>query len=271
METTKVREMCKDLEASLKAMLESIALEEQDPLQRIVKCRAAVRSKVEELKRFVRKYGFRDTREQVVFFKETKPIVLSQYYYYDQLLSIKLNEPVGEPKALESYYYSKLNEFKRYSLAHKDFLAYCLSGSTDMDEIYFVIHESGTSDPSLDHQFSTEYDSILSTFIANRMLQGHLEGLIKTFQRQQSTSALTWTGKKAYLVELLYALHEAQVFNDGRAGIKEIALVLETQFNTDLGNYYRHFTEITGRKTGKTIFLDLLREKLAKRIDQADY
>jgi len=81
---------------------------------------------------------------------------------------------------------------------------------------------------------------------------------------------LLWTAPKAALIELLYSLHSAGVFNDSNAEIGQIARYLQTAFGVDLGNYYRAFQEIRIRKSGRTNFIDMLKKKLVERMDYSD-
>jgi len=271
MKTSEIRTLCSELEHGMKERLETLAAENRDVLQRLVKSREAVRKAIEELKAYVHQYKFGGIAEEIQFFKEIKPVIMSQYHYYDKLVCVKVNEPSGDREVLKAYYHSVLKDLQSYRVVHKDFLAYCLSGATDLDDVYFLRRNQLLADPTVDSQFSTGYDEILARLLSNRLVTEHVDGQIARLDAGTTASPLTWTTKKAYLVELVYALHEAQVFNEGRAGIKEIAALFENQFNTSLGNYYRHFAEITVRKTNRTNFLDLLKAKLTKRLDEADY
>ena len=80
-----------------------------------------------------------------------------------------------------------------------------------------------------------------------------------------------WTAPKVYLIELIYAFHMEGVFNNGASELKEIVAYLEAAFDVQLGNYYRTFIEICTCKSEKTRFLDILRERLSKRMDDAGY
>jgi hypothetical protein len=270
MKGVRIKEFCVGLETAMKSELESIAKEASDALQRIAKSRSVVSGKIEAVKRFVHDYSFCDVTEQIEFFKEIKPVFLSQYFYYDRLFTFTVNRPT-EKVELVAHCHAALADIRQYTALHKDFLAYCLSGATDKDDVYFVPQKAPAFNPLEDSRFTTSYDLPLGMHLANRLLQDYIEKVLKEQQNGQAPSPLTWTSKKAYLVELLYAFHEAQVFNNGKADIKEIASVLEIQFNTNLGNYYRHFTEITARKTNRTNFIDLLKEKLTRRLTEADY
>lgn len=80
-------------------------------------------------------------------------------------------------------------------------------------------------------------------------------------------SKLYWTESKTALIELVYALHAQGAVDNGKADIKDIAAVFEHLFGVELGDYYRTFLEIRVRKTGRTKFIDSLRNSLIKRME----
>lgn len=59
-------------------------------------------------------------------------------------------------------------------------------------------------------------------------------------------------------------------FIKGTVDLKDLAIGFENLFHTDLENYYRVFQEIRIRKESRTTFLDQLKERLIKRMDEAD-
>lgn len=79
-----------------------------------------------------------------------------------------------------------------------------------------------------------------------------------------------WTGSKVALVELIYALHTEGVFNNGASELKEVTTFFEAAFGVDLGQFNRTFLEIRTRKSERTKFLNVLKEKLILRMDDAD-
>jgi len=268
MKTIDIKTFCDQLQESMKLKLEAIAQDNKEIIPRAVKSQAIVKSCIDELKAFVYQYNFQSKAEQIGFFKETKPIIISHFYYYENLFALKVNEPSGEQAIVKAYYYNELNRLTEYLTVHKEFYAYCLSGSTDLDELYFVSRPGAFLSPDTDTRFSTGYDGILAMILANQLIKEHVEGLLKNLSSDlNGNSPLTWTTKKAYLVELIYALHGVEAFNNGKADIKQIANLFENLFSVSLGNFYRHFSEIGIRKTGRTNFIDQLKEKLEKRLD----
>jgi hypothetical protein len=81
---------------------------------------------------------------------------------------------------------------------------------------------------------------------------------------------LEWTESKSALVELIYALHYQGAVESSKAGIKEIAACFESLFRIELGDYYRTFTDIKLRKSGRAKFLESLKDNLLKKLDEAD-
>jgi hypothetical protein len=71
------------------------------------------------------------------------------------------------------------------------------------------------------------------------------------------------------LVELIYAMHAAKVFNYGKADLRQIASCFEHAFAIDLGNHVRIFSDVKLRKSGQTIFLDQLRCDLLGMINDS--
>ena len=81
---------------------------------------------------------------------------------------------------------------------------------------------------------------------------------------------LTWTAPKVYLIELIYALQGAGVFNNSVTDIKELTVFFEYTFSVELGNIYNSFSEMRLRKKSRSVFLDLLRDRFIQRMDEAD-
>jgi hypothetical protein len=269
MKTMDVKTFCAQLQEGMKSKLEGVARDNKEITARVAKSQAIIKSSIIELKAFVCQCRFQNKSEEIEFFKVAKPVIVSQYYYYEKLLELKMNEPSGELSVIKEYYYSELNRLQEYLVGHKEFYAYCLSGSTELDELYFLSRPGTFLSPDSDTRFSTGYDGILAQILANQLIREYVEAIIKNLSSDPgTTSPLTWTTKKAYLVELIYALHGVKAINDGKAEIKQIASLFENLFNVSLGNFYRHFTEIGIRKTGRTNFIDQLKEKLEKRLDE---
>ncbi|NOT77003.1 MAG: hypothetical protein HOP08_18930 [Cyclobacteriaceae bacterium] len=267
MKTIDINAYSSQLQDKLNSKIENIAGENADFIQRSSKSLVAIQEVLSDMKEFVYKYEFQSAIEEVAFFKETKPGFLSQYYYYDGLIDLKLSEPVDHER-LKFHYFDQLSKQQEFVKAHQEFYIYCVSGSTHFDEQYFTRGKAIFKAPDIDTRFSTGYDNTLARILASHLIRGRVEKLIKGLVNEPGISPLKWTAKKADLVELIYALHKVEAFNDGKVEIKQIANLFENLFNVSLGNFYRHFQEIGLRKGGRTTFIDLLKEKLEQRLDE---
>lgn len=266
MNATDVRTFSSQLLEAMKTKLESTAKENTEPLTRASKSLVVIRNSIEDLKQFVSRHGFADKMREIEFFKEIKPVFSSQYFYYEALFNMKITEPPRDSDDFLPFLRRKLSSITTFFYEHREFYSYCLSGATDLDELYFISRSGTFHGPDIDTKFSTGYDSILAKLLADQMLNEYIGTLASSSEPESST--LTWTGKKADLIELMYALHAAGAFNHGKAEIKQIASTFESLFNINLGNFYRHFSEITIRKSGQTNFIDHLKVTLEKRIDE---
>jgi hypothetical protein len=272
MKTMDIKSHCDRLQDNLKQQLETINLENPEPVSKISKCMIALNTTISNLKSFVHDYTFHNTEEEIHFFKEIKPIFLSQYYYYEKLFSVRINEPFEGGPSLRHYYNDQLNDLQSFIKLHAEFYRYCLSNSKDLDDRYFKRTESPLKDPDIDSKFSTGYDNTLARILACQLVKEYLIGLIQNISTDfdPCKSQLKWTGSKAALIELIYALQCVDTVNGGKVDIKQIADPFESLFNISLGNYYRHFQEIRLRKSGKATFLDLMKEKFIQRLDELD-
>jgi hypothetical protein len=129
-----------------------------------------------------------------------------------------------------------------------------------------------------DRTFSTSHDYLVARIIANDLIELYLEDKllnmnnrdIKEKSQVNHKVKQNWTGSKVALIELLYALHSEGVFNNGASDLKEVAEYFESVFDIDLGQYHRAFLEIRVRKSEPTKFLNTLKEKLIKRMENTD-
>ncbi|MCA4896330.1 MAG: RteC domain-containing protein [Cytophagales bacterium] len=272
MEGQDIKTFSDRLHEKLKQQLEVMSLENSESIAIASKSLQAIKASLIELKGFVRDYPFKEEQEEIQFFKEIKPVFMSQYYYHEKILSIKINEPVGNREELIRYYYQELKLIQDFKNKNCEFYKYCITNSTHLDDQYFSREGNRNINPNEDERFSTGCDNTLALLLANQMLMDYLQSAIKkaSSESEDEEVLLTWTGPKTYLIELVYALQSAETFNNGKADIKQIASAFENIFNISLGNYYRVFQEIQQRKKGKSYFLDQLKDKFILRVNEFD-
>lgn len=265
--------------------IQSIQQAEYDIIKESIKIISVLEEAFEKLKKFVTNLTFKDQSEEILFFKEIKPQMFSLLIYYNKVYNVEMRIPNGTVNDKKLYIENILSRIKYFFEMNFDFYHYYRSGSTHLDKYYFL-----RSKPDIqlildsfyferDSRFSTSHDFKVSKILAYEMLTAYLNNkLIQLNKDEYSTDThnsipkvkLTWTGKKAELVELIYSWDTAKCFNNGNTNIKELAEYIESAFNINLGDFYHTFLEIRERKGSRTQFLDKLIKFLNDRMDNLD-
>ena len=244
-----------------------------------------IRPLFEELREFIHRYNFQGVDEEILFFKNIKPFILSKLIYFNDIYLLELRKPHGSKEALKKYYKSKQTTITEFCNANLDFYQYYRSKAIHLDKYYFLrghenyklCHGCGMFDK--DPVFSTCYDHKVAKMLAYDMLEIYLQQRLQNLERQEvietsrtslPNNPFRWTGTKIAAIELGYAIYAAGVLNNGNADIKEIMTYLEASFKIDLGDYYRTYLTMRERKKDKTSFLTSLINKLLHKMDEDD-
>lgn len=244
-----------------------------------------IRPLFEELREYTHKYDFRDDEEEIFFFKNIKPLILSKLIYYNDIYTLELRKPNGNKEVVKEYYKKKQTAITDFCNNNLDFYQYYRSKATHLDRYYFLrghenyklCHNCGLLDK--DPLFSTCCDHRVAKMLAYDMLEIYLQQRLQDVERievvETSRASLPdnpfrWTGTKVAAIELGYAIYAAGVLNNGNADIKEIMTYIEASFKINLGDYYRTYLTIRERKRDRTAFLNSLIEKLLRKMDEND-
>lgn len=241
-----------------------------------------LKEKLNEMKLFLLSHPFVDEKEEILFFKHQKPMLLGRLIYFYKIYRIESHRPPCEELA-EEYYMKRQEELKLFFDRHVAFYQYYRSGATYRDTHYFlrgqyeVSTETETYDFEDAPEFSTGYDRLVARIIATEMLYAHHTTRRRTLSQPKDTELssvllkeYSWTDKKAAAVELIYALHSAGSINNGQLDIIELVNLFEIVFHIDLSNVYHIFKAIKERKMNRTVYLDVIKERLQKRLDDDD-
>lgn len=68
-----------------------------------------IRPLCDELRKYISAYKFANEAEEINFFKEQKPEVLSKYLYYNKIYVIESKYPTGSDVAQREYLYKELD------------------------------------------------------------------------------------------------------------------------------------------------------------------
>lgn len=274
----------KSIIIELENHLNFISIEIDDPIELSEQAVNYILKTIEKLRKQLLKKEFKSQEEEINFFKNIKPRILSKLIYYNTVYKIETRKPHGGEKEVKKYLNNELGRLKRFFDNNLDFYRYYRTNSTYLDFKYFV---RGKHDIKLsldtfyfeaDHRFTTSHDFIVAKIIAHDLIQVYLENeltnldkkLAKEKSQHEPNKKLTWTGSKVSLIEIIYAFQSEGVFNNGTADIKDIVEHFEENFNINLGQYRRTFLEIRARKTDRPKFIQSLKDTLEKRMDNFD-
>ena len=244
-----------------------------------------IRPLFEGLREFIHQYTFQDTNEEISFFKNTKPFILSKLIYFNDIYLLELRKPNGSKEVLKEYYKKKQTAITEFCNANLDFYQYYRSKATHLDKYYFLrghenyklCHNCGMFDK--DPLFSTCCDHRVAKMLAYDMLEIYLQQRLQNIEKQEvieySRASLPdnpfrWTAPKVAAIELGYSIYAAGVLNNGNADIKEIMTYIEASFKIDLGDYYRTYLAMRERKRDRTPFLNSLIQKLIRKMNEDD-
>lgn len=270
--------------SKLNEQLNFTDLEIDDPILRSENALNVIVNSIEKLKEIFEKEKIKSQEYEIDFFKNIKPKFTSKLIYYNAIFKIETKKPHGGERILKKYLNNELDKLKRYFDNNLDFYKYYRTGSNYLDHKYFT---RGKFDIKLaldsfyfevDHTFSTSHDFKVAKIMAHDLIQVYLEDKLLMIENREPKEKSqvnpkvkqNWTGSKVALIELLYALHTEGVFNNGASDLKDVAEYFENIFNIDLGQYHRAFLEIRMRKSDQTKFLNGLKEKLVKRMENTE-
>ena len=239
----------------------------------------------EQLREMIISYSFPSVEDEICFFKELKPEILSKYIYFNKVYHIELKCPDGSNNCIQEYLSAELDKLTYFFRNNIEFYQYIRSQSTHLDNFYFTRKSIGTSTiPSFesfqydaDPLFSTGYDYKVAKILCNKYLKVYLENRIANLNNNvehkivkgSKYRTICFTGKKNALIELGYALVSSGDINHGNIEIKEFMEYLSSIFNIDLGGYYDAYIAMKERKD-QTSYLNRLIEQLTKRMKEDD-
>jgi len=273
-----MKEFCENLYQEMMCEINGVHRQGYSPLKESEAAYGLVNKYMCQLKDHILKVGFEGPEMEITFFKQAKPkFVAKQIYYGERFFSLNglLDQEEAVPE-MEQQLTAIKKHFKKH---HFLYTYYRLEKSTldrwlflrNVKEIPFInqrplLHRDSRFETVGSYRFGKfmAYEELMKTF------KDELGKVAFTKSSLPATNLLKWTGPKVHLVELIYALKVAGVFNNGQAELKEVARSMEQMLGTKTGDIYRVFQEIRLRKKGRTVFLDSLKEKLEGYMEEAE-
>ena len=243
---------------------------------------------LEQIKKATIEEGFKSNDEEIEFFRELKPRLHAQVFYFKTLLAAEQNFPIGTNKIKKQFLNNHLERFHFFFEENKEFIRYYRSGETHLDPNFFVrqnarMHKNLENDfTEIDFRWNTGYDLILAKCMAYEKLECHIKNELSRIKKNDDSlnspfshfnnqkSKLKWTDSKTALVELGYALHANGSVNNGNTDIKSVMNTLQEVFQIELGDHYKIYYEIKSRKIIRSKYLSQLIESLNNKIESEE-
>lgn len=209
---------------------------------------------------------------QIFFFKNLKPEIVSTFSYYQERIQIDRDIKKFTEEEKKRYLSKKIKTLNKLFSKNTEFYTYHELGLTNNDCHYFsecdMNEELYKIRPelcmSIQHYFSRK-DTLLADFLkqeklikyCNNIAQKKTNGqlILPLFQEN-----LNWTDSNTSLVEIAVALKEIKAINNGDVSIKEIVLGLKSLFNVDgITDVYSYTKDIKQRVKDPTKFIDKMK------------
>ena len=242
-----------------------------------------IEKKLKEMFNWLKKHVFKTLQEEIYFFKELKPRMVSKLLYYKELLNVESSLPPSK-KNKRKHYEEWLSKIHQYGINNREFYQYYRSRTTVKDEDLFVrrsyknIFRDDCCLINYDSKLCTSHDYNVAIIIANDMLTSYLENKLDelngtTTGYNPMNNKITWTGTKIEMAEMIYGLHYKQMLNNGNIDIKEIARGFSIAFNIDIDEktLYRCLQDIKKRYPINGIFLQDLSDVANNKFRGEDF
>lgn len=261
----------------LKNNLQRIESDEYDAIPRAEKAVGICTVTLLKLRDYVTQLDFNTKEEEIYFFKEMKLYALEEYLYYSKLWEILVRQPVTSIKRRKKYLRKMIAETQKFFNENTEFYLYYRSGSTYLDEKYFVHTEiSCTLNCQhfiFDPYFSTSHDYTLAAIKANEKIAAYCNTEINQLKNRRNNRGIRtdmfWWLDKRDLMQIIYGIYYTDAVNKGDVHIKELVKGFESLFNIRLSGYYHTFYEITQLKKEPLAYLNLMKETLEKLLEES--
>ncbi|MDD7914909.1 RteC domain-containing protein [Polaribacter ponticola] len=239
-----------------------------------------------DLRVYIRNNKFKDSDEEIDFFKHIKPNIYADFIFYNCLLKYHVNKPNATNSILKNYFKNELKKLESKKRKNLKFYQYYKHNSTFLDHLYFLRENKQLDlfsiDISiyLDSEFYTSHDKLAAEVIAYDLLTNFYKQEINKLKNIASgkfddnnkigKSPLNWTASKTDLIELVYVLKVSGAINTGNINTKALVNIFSSLFNIEVSNHYKIYSDIKNRSTERTKFLKKLVEDFQTKLEYDD-
>ena len=268
------------LTEKLEREISKISNSNQTEIQKCETQKVLIFEHYQELRKFTSSYQFKSEQEEIEYFKHLKPQVLSELLYCNKATKMIHFSQIQCIEISKKHLNCELKKIANFYESHIDFVGYMNSEQTFSDETLFLRKNANLSVvPSYlllreDADQITNGGHLVVKLLLNtklhKFIQNKLDGQSESKNSKTIKSDFLWTASKSALIEVIYALYYKGAINNGSAEIKQLVHGFESFFNIELGDPYRHFTNIKQRKKTTATFLESLTDSLIQNMNEQD-
>lgn len=234
---------------------------------------------MDEIKLFMDHYEFVSEVEEIQFFKSRMTYFLRESVYFSELFNMESIKPAGSKNEIRKFYERELLSVKEFLQNNQNLYNYLLMKKENQDRVFFLrsaqapVYKPNLFWHTLDTRYCTVYTVYCARIMGTLSLASYIHDQLLVLNDTQDSigedknPSLNWTGNKADLVELVYAIKVSNVVDYGNASVVELVTIMSEVFGVELQGYYRTFLEIKSRKKNRTVFLDRCKESLEAYMD----
>jgi hypothetical protein len=136
------------------------------------------------IRTLVKQKGFEDIGEEILFFKEVKPLFTSHIEYYTNRYHALLFMPIHDARELHRFWEWEMRKIERFYENNREFCCYIRQGQTHKDAEYFL---RGAQKPAIrirlplglihdqDADLATSHDHLATMISAYNLYEQHIQ------------------------------------------------------------------------------------------------
>jgi hypothetical protein len=253
-------------------------LQDTETLEEIFRGISLLRHSLEDIRQYIRENPFTNQREAIHYFKVLAPPVYGQLIYLVKVSEISIERLHANEHRIEALLNLELAKTDEFFNRHGEFCHYYLLNRTYMDDRIFI--RDARENEMLDYIEVFMGDDFCvgcywaAQLLANQRLRDYYNEALQKLKQPEGwpapgigTPEMTWTDGVSDIVELIYSLYLKGSFNNGKASLKDITHWASAHLKIEITNVYDTIRKIGQRKKDTWKFLDDLRNRAARRLD----
>jgi hypothetical protein len=143
-----------------------------------------------EIKKHLDSYLFKHECEEIIFFKNIKPLFISAIEYYTLYYQALLFKPCNDEKELTAYWLQQLKRVEIFYNRNSRFYNYYISGQTCRDRLYF----KHPPNAELNNKATAAHGEIAARILGYQKYQHYVEKELEQLLQKTMTREIKGTG-----------------------------------------------------------------------------